>query len=140
MHDVIFGKDFESFDHLAEVNEGSFFREGPFLLHKFIKGAAIAVLVNEVKVVDSFEHVDVPDDVRTVLDGRQNVNFIDGAFFKFRDFFELLGVDDLDGDFLFSFHVDRFVYFAIDALSELFKYGVVFDNFAHVERGERKIV
>lgn len=140
MHDVVFGQDFESFDHLAEVGEGSFFGEGPFLLHGFIQSAAIAILVDEVEVVDSLEHVDVPDDVRTVLDGGQNVDFVDRAFFQFWDFFELLRVYHLDRHLLFCFHVHRFVHFAIHALSQLFQDGVIFDDFAHLREVERKIV
>jgi hypothetical protein len=53
MHDVIFWEDFKGFDHLAKVDEGSLFGEGPLLLHEFIKSSAIAEFVDEVKVVYS---------------------------------------------------------------------------------------
>lgn len=69
------------------------------------------------------------------MDGGEDVDFVDGAFLKFGNFFELLGINNLDGYFLFGFHVDGFVNFAIDALAELFEYRVVFDNFSHLCRG-----
>lgn len=135
MHDVIFWKDFESLNHLTEVNQSSLFREGPLFLHEFIESSTIAIFVYKVKVVDSLQHVDVPDDVSTVLDGGENVDFIHGAFLKFGNLFKLLGINNLNCYFLFGFHVNGFVNFAIDALAELFEYWVVFDDFAHFWRG-----
>lgn len=53
MHDVVFGKDFKSLNHLTEVNQSPLLRKGPLFLHKFIKSSAIAIFVYKVKVVDS---------------------------------------------------------------------------------------
>lgn len=63
--------------------------------------------------------------------GGEDVDFVDCAFFQFRDFFELLCIDDLDGDLLFGFHMYSFINFTIDSLSELLEYGVIFDDFTH---------
>lgn len=51
-----------------------------FLLREeALQGTPIAVLVDEVKVVGSFEHVIVSDDVLMAFDVAENVNFVDCA-------------------------------------------------------------
>lgn len=81
MHDVIFGKDLESFNHLTKKDKRLFLRKMPFLLHEFIKRATITKFIDKVKVVNGLEHVNIPDDIGTSLDCRQDVNLIDCTFF-----------------------------------------------------------
>ena len=117
MHDVVSGQNFEGFDDLPEVNETLFFGEGSLLLHKFIEGASVAELVDEVEVVGGLEHVDVFDDVGAGLEGGEDVDLVDGAFLQLGDLSEFLGLDDLDGHFLFGYHVNCLVNFGVDSLS-----------------------
>ena len=121
MHDVIFGKDLEGFDHLTKIDKGPFLRERPFLLHEFIKRSSIAKFIDKVKVVNSLQHVNIPDDIRASLDCRQNVNLIDCTFFQFRNLLELLRVNDLDRHLLFCFHVNSLVNFTVDSFTQLLK-------------------
>lgn len=80
VHNVISWQNFEGFNDLPEVDQTLFFREGSLFLHKFIEGASVAELVDEVEVVGSFEHVDVFDDVGAGLEGGEDVDLVDGAF------------------------------------------------------------
>lgn len=67
MHNISPGKHLEGLYHLPEEEQCPFFGEGALFLDELIHGAAVAVLIDEVKVIGSFEHIDVFDDVRTVL-------------------------------------------------------------------------
>jgi hypothetical protein len=135
VHDVIFWKDLKSLHHLTEIDKSSFFREGPFFLHEFVKSSPITEFIDEVKVVDGLQYINVPDDVGTVLDGGENVDFVDGALLKFGDLLELLCIDDLDCHLLFCFHMNCLVNFTVDSFAELFENGVVFNDFAHGRKG-----
>ena len=131
MHDVIFGKDLESFNHLTKKDQGLFLRERPFLLHEFIKRATITKFIDKVKVVNGLEHVNIPDDIGASLDCRQNVNFIDCTFFQFRNLLELLCINDLDRYLLFCFHVNSLINFTVDSFTQLLKNRIVFNDLAH---------
>jgi hypothetical protein len=50
-------------------------------LEQLVKSASIAVLIDKIKVVGGFEHVDVFDDVGAGLQSGEDVDFIDGALF-----------------------------------------------------------
>jgi hypothetical protein len=67
MHDVVLREDLKRFNHLPEVEESAFLNKGPFLLQQFIKSSAVAVFIDEVEVISSFEHIDVFDDVGAAL-------------------------------------------------------------------------
>jgi hypothetical protein len=131
MHDVTASEYFEGFDDLAEEGQCSFFGEGSFLLHQFIESASVAVFVDEVEVVGSFQHVDVLDDVGAALQSGEDVDFVDSALFQFGDFSEFLGLDHLDGDLLFGDEVDCFVDLRVDSFSQLLLEFVVLDYLAH---------
>ena len=131
MHDVIFGEDLEGFDHLTKIDKGPFLRERPFLLHELIKRSTSAKFIDKVKVVNSLQHVNIPDEIRAILDCRQNVNLIDCKFFQFRNLLEFLCINDLDRHLLFCFHVNSLVNFTVDSLTQLLKNCKVFDDLAH---------
>lgn len=131
MHDVIFGENFEGFYHLPEIDECSFFREGSLFLHKFIECSSIAKFINKIKVIYSFKHINILDDVRTILNRWQNIYFVYCTLLEFWNLLELVGVDDFDGDLLFSFHMNCLINFSVNSLAELFLHRVIFDNFSH---------
>lgn len=132
MHDVILGEYFEGLNHLSEINEGSFLRERSFFLHEFIQCASITEFIDEIEVIDSFKHVNIFDDVGTVLDSRKNVDFVDSTFLKFRYLFELVSVNYFDSHLLFGFHMNGLVDLSIHTLSQLFLHRVVFDYLPHL--------
>jgi hypothetical protein len=117
MHNISPRKHLEGFYHLPKEEKCPLFWEGAFFLHELIHGASVAVLVDEVKVIGSLEHIDVFDDVRAVLECGQDVDFVDCAFLKLRDFLELLSLNYLDGDLLFCLEVHSFVNFSINPFS-----------------------
>ena len=102
---------------MPEVGQTLFFGEGSLFLHKFIKGASIAELIDEVEVVGGFKHVNVFDDVGAGLKGGEDVDLVDGAFLQLGDLPKLLGLNYLDGNFLFGYHVNSLVNFGVDSLS-----------------------
>ena len=102
---------------MPKVDETLFFGEGSLFLHKFIKSASVAELIDEVEVVGSFKHIDVFDDVGAGLEGGEDVDLVDGTFLQLGDLSEFLGLDNLDGHFLFGYHVNCLVNFGVDSLS-----------------------
>ena len=54
-------------DDLCKISQSGFLRERPLLLKKGLKGAAIAEFIDEIEIVDCFEHVIVLDNVRTIV-------------------------------------------------------------------------
>ena len=131
MHDVILRQDFECLNHLPEINERSLLRKRTFFLHEFIQCSSITKFVHEIKVIDSFEHINILDNVGTSLNGREDVNFVDCTLFKFRYLLEFVCVDNLDGHLLFCFHVHCLVDFSIDSFAELLLHRVVLDYLPH---------
>jgi len=81
MHDIVLVKDLESIDELLEDKEGVSFGNNSLLAEHSFKGASIAVLIDEVEVVGSFEHIDVLDDMLILLYIGEDVDLIDGALF-----------------------------------------------------------
>jgi hypothetical protein len=77
-----------------------------FLLQELLEGSTVAVLVNEIEVVDCFEHIEILNDMGTTLEIGENAYLVVGAFLKLRILFELLGANLLNGHFLFGFDID----------------------------------
>lgn len=69
--------------------------------------------------------------MRAVLHVGENINFVDSSFFQFGEFLEFLGLDALDGDFLFGFKVYGLEYSGVDSRTELMLEGIIFDNLSH---------
>lgn len=81
MHDVVLIEDSESLNYLGVIGESTFLREGSSLLQEFLQSSTVTVLVDEVEIVDGFEHIEVLDDVRTRLEVGEYADLIVGAFF-----------------------------------------------------------
>jgi len=52
---------------LSEEVKSSLFRERAFFLHQFVHSTTVAILIDKVKVVGSFKHIDVLDDIGAAL-------------------------------------------------------------------------
>jgi hypothetical protein len=79
VHDVVLVEDLEGVDELFENEKGLFFWYDSIFAEHALEGASVAVLVDEVEVVGSFEHVDVLDDVLIFLDVSEDVDLINGT-------------------------------------------------------------
>ena len=131
VHNITSGQHFEGLEHLPEEEQRFLFRKRCLFLHQLVHSPSVAVLVDEVEVVGCLQHIDVLHYVGTVLQVRQDVDFIYGAFLQFGDLFEFLCLDHLDGNFLLGDHVDGFVDLGIDSLTQLLLELVVFNYFSH---------
>lgn len=131
VHNVAAGQHFESLHHLSEKKQGFFFLKRALFLHEFVHGTSVAVLVDKIEIIGSFEHIDVLDNIRTVLQVGQYVDLIDGALLQFGNFPELFGLDDLNGHLLFGDHMHSFVDLRVDPLSQLFFQLVVLYYLSH---------
>ena len=79
------------------------------------------------------QHVYVLHNVLTfTIYWSQNVDLIEGAFFQFRYLLEFFHLYYLDGNLLFSFNVDGFMYLGVYALPDHLLKGIVIDHFAHL--------
>lgn len=67
MHDIALRQHLKGLHHLSEKEKSPFLRERALFIHEFVHGAPVTELIDEVKVVGSFEHIDVLDYVRAVL-------------------------------------------------------------------------
>ena len=80
MNNIVFVQNFEGSDNLGKVSEALCLLEAFTLLEELLKGSPVAVLIDEVKVIDSFEHVVILDDMFAGLQVTQNIDFVDGSF------------------------------------------------------------
>jgi len=131
MHNVTARKNLESLHHLPEEIKSSLLRERPFFLHQFIHCAAVAILIHKVEIIRSFEHVDVFDDIRAVLESGKYVDFVNCAFLEFGDLFEFLSLNHLYCNLLLSHQMNRFVDFCVNSLPQRLLKFVVLNYFPH---------
>jgi hypothetical protein len=83
VHDVVLVQYLEGFEELFENQEGGLFREFSLSGKQTLQSTSIAVLVNEVKIIGCFEHVEVADDVLVDFDVGEDVDFIYRALLEF---------------------------------------------------------
>lgn len=131
MHDVVLIEHLEGVDELFEDEKGLSFGNDPLFSEHSFESAAVAVLVDEVEVVGSFEHVDILDDVLIFLDICQDVDFVDGALLQFFIFLESSHFDDLHGVLFVVELVDGSVDLTVGALSDNFVESVILDYSYH---------
>lgn len=132
MHDVIFGECFEGLEHVHKVEEGLGLSKMPFVFDEFFECSAIAILIDEVVVIDSLEDLNELDDVLISLDFRQSLDFVDGAFLQFRTHLELLDLNDFDGHQFVGPFVGCLVHFPVLALPNNLLQIVVLDFLDHL--------
>ena len=96
MHDVVLVEHLEGVDELLEDKEGFLFGNYPLLAEDALERSTVAVLIDEVEVVRSFEHVDILDNVLVLFNIRQDVDLVDRALFQFLVLFEPPDLDHLD--------------------------------------------
>lgn len=100
-------------------------------MQKFIKRTSITELVNKVKVVCRFEHINILDNIRTTLECGKNVNLIDSAFLKLGYFSKFFCLNYFDCHLLLGYQVDCFIDFSVNSLSELLLKLVIFNDLPH---------
>lgn len=132
MHYVMLVENTKSLNDLSEVCECGLFRQPSLLLKYLFKVTSVAVFVNEVEIVDCFEHIIVFDDVLRGFEIGKDVDFVISAFFEFGILFEFLSFDHFNGDFLFVFNVDGFEDSGVVSAADFVLQRIVFDHLAHL--------
>lgn len=110
VHDVEPDQDLECPEEISQVGQCFLLSEASLGLDLLFECPSIAILINEVVVVGSFEYLYEAYDVSGVFDLGEGLYFIDGELFEFGAEFELFHFDDLDGHHLACL----FVYCLVD--------------------------
>ena len=131
MHDVMFVQYSEGFNNLCEICQGCLFWQCSLLFQEFFQGATVTELIDEVKVINSFQHVEVFDDVRACFQISQNADLVVSSFLEFRVLFEFFGFDHFDGDLLLGLDIDSPVDCGVSSSSDLVLQRVVLNHLPH---------
>lgn len=131
MHDAVLIEHLECLKQLPKDFECTLLRQFSLLLKERLKGLAVAVVVDEVEVVGSLQHLHVANDEGAWLDLRKDVDFVDGAFLQLGVLLELLHRNDLDCELLLGYQVRCLIDLAIHALPDDFLQRVVFNDLSH---------
>lgn len=115
VHDVVLVQYLEGFEELFENQEGGLFREFSLSGKQTLQSTSIAVLVNEVKIIGCFEHVEVADDVLVDFDVGEDVDFIYRALLEFFILSELGDGNYLHCVLLLVVVIDCTVDFSVDS-------------------------
>lgn len=83
-----------------------------------LKSSPVAVLVDEIEIIDRFKHIVVLYDVRTGIQVTENIDFVDCSLLQFWQLFEFIGLHHFDGDFLFGLDVNGTVDSGINPASQ----------------------
>ena len=116
---MMFVENAEGLYDLTEVCEGKFLVQKLVFLEDFFEVTTVTELVDKVKIVDCFEHVEVSDDMGTGLEISEDADLVICAFFQFGKLFELLSFDHLDRYLLLGFHVDCLIDSRVHSSSDL---------------------
>lgn len=127
----MFIQNLESCNHLPEINNGLLFREILDLRNQFLKCSFIAKLVNKVKVIDSFKHIKVLDNMWGTLNAGEDVDFVDYSILKLGNSFELFSWNHLHSYLFLCRVIYPFVYFWIHPRTQLRLQRIVFNIFSH---------
>ena len=140
MHNILFSENSEGLNHLSKIYNCSSFCKRPFLLHESIKGSPITEFINKIEIIDSFQHIDILNNIRTVLHRGQNIDLIDCAFLKFWYLFKLISMNNFYCHLEFRLCMDSSIYLSIYSLAKLFLHGVVFDYLPHCVSSKKNLV
>ena len=97
MHYIGLGQYLKSFEQIFEITKGFFLLKLSLHFDFLFESPSVAVLIDKIVVVGSFEYLDKPNDMSGVLNFAESLYLVDGKLFQFGADFELLNFDDLDG-------------------------------------------
>ena len=100
------------------------------LFNLLIESPSVAVLVEKVKIIDSFQDLD-EFDYKGRVNSRENFNFIESALLQFGILFEPFDVDYLCCYFFPASAIDSSVHLSVLALSYLLMKGIAFYYLYH---------
>lgn len=132
MHDIMPTQNAKSLHHLRKIHQRCLLRKASLLLEQFLKCSSIAVLIDKVVVIGSFEHIEIFDDVWTRLECAEDVDLVVGALLELRVLLEFLGFDHLYGDLLLCLDVYAFEDGGVHPAAYLVLQVVVLDRFSHL--------
>ena len=79
------------------------------LPNEWFKSSPITIFINEIYVISSFENFDELDNMGCIVNFGECLDLIDCEFFKSRTYSVLIDSDNLNGDNLVGFFIDRFI-------------------------------
>jgi hypothetical protein len=100
---------------LLEYQKRRLLGKFPLSRKKTFEGASIAVLVNKVKIIGCFKHVEIAYNMLISFNVGEDINFVDSALFQFFIFPELGDGYDFDGILFFIVIVDGAIDLAVDS-------------------------
>ena len=112
VHYIFACKHLKSLEHLLEILIHFRLWEMSILFDFLIKSTSIAILIEKVEVVNSFQNLYKLYYMRTV-DLRQYLYFIESAFLKFRIFLKPSNVDNFDSYFSWISTIDSSINFTV---------------------------
>lgn len=127
MHDVVLIQYLERFQQLLEYLQSLLLMQPVLLLQPMLQCPLVAEFVHKIKVIRGFEHLDVSDDIGTLLDSLQDLDFVDCALLELGVLLELYDGDDLHCKLLVCLKVAGLVNSAVHALAYDLVQGVVLD-------------
>lgn len=131
VHNVRSGQQLEGLEQVTEVSESLAFIEPALRLDLLLESASVAILVDEVVVVGSFQDLNEPHNVCRILNLGQSLNLIDSELLQLGTHLELLDLYDLDSHQLVGLLVEGLVDFSELSLSHHSVQDVVLDLLAH---------
>lgn len=115
MHYILFGQHSKGFQNLFKINHRLFFIYLSFSGEHFGESATITKFIDEIEIINSFEHINITDYVGAFfIDFAQNTNLIDCEFLKLGYLMKFFNWNGFDGNFLPRFHIHSSVNMAID--------------------------
>lgn len=131
MHDVVLVENLEGLKELLINKQSLLFGKHTLLFEDAFESTAVAIFVDKVEIVRSFEHVNVLDDVLMLFDVCQDINLV---YSTLLEFFVFLKSADFDNFYCVLFGVQlvsRPVHFAVSPFADDLVKRVVFDDSNH---------
>jgi hypothetical protein len=83
MHNIVLDQHFKGLEKLRKILKCFFLCELSLGFDLFLQSSIVAVLINKIVIICSFEYFNESDNVSGILYFRERVNLIDGELLKF---------------------------------------------------------
>ncbi len=106
MHNAVLVQNPKSPHYLGEIDECCFLRECSMFSEEDFKVAPIAILIDEVIIIGSFEHVYISDDMRGGFQIGEDIDLVESSLLKFGTLLKFVSVHHFYGNLLLRLHVE----------------------------------
>ena len=131
MHDVVLVENLEGLEQLLINKQSLLFWKHTLLFEHTFQSTAVAIFVDKVEIVRSFEHVNVLDDVFMLFDVGQDINLVYSTLLEFFVFLKSAHFDHFYCVLFGVQLVSRPVHFAVSPFADDLVKRVVFDDSNH---------